>query len=100
MFPANLKLGFNDVESSEPDFIESVGNEIKCLSVYKCKQSDRSSIQIRAGTTTNTEVFLCSNYDFEGKADLRKGNGNPKRKLGVTTKSTKIQTNVWHYFLK
>ena len=36
---------------------------------------------------TNKEVFMCgfTFHDYTGEADLSKGYGNPKRKLGVTT---------------
>ena len=38
---------------------------------------------------TNTEVF-CAIYDYAGKADLRKGYWNPKRKLGITAYISEI----------
>ena len=42
---------------------------------------------------TNTEVFLRGLYDYARKADLSKGYGNPKRKLGVTTHFLEIIIN-------
>ena len=47
------------------------------------------------------QKYFCAVYDYVGKADLSKGYWNPKRKLGVSNniflKSTKIQSNVWHF---